>query len=70
MCEVWVSDKSDDIYIWIHDDVQDGGYKIFDSLEQMILMIAKIEYEEEDFDGVEEIVLSEEFLTALKAIQK
>ena len=67
---ICISDKSDDIYIWIHDDVQDGVYKIFDSLEQMILMIAEVEYEEEDFDGVEEIVLSEEFLTALKAIQK
>ena len=47
-------------------------YKIFDSLEQMILMITKIEYEEEDFDEdeVEEIVLSDEFLTALNAIKK
>lgn len=67
---ICINDNSDDVYIWIHDDVQDGVYKIFDSLEQMILMIAKIEYEEEDFDEVEEIVLSEEFLTALKAIQK
>ena len=60
------------IYIWIHDDVQNGVYKIFDSLEQMILMITKIEYEEEDFDEdeVEEIVLSDEFLTALNAIKK
>ena len=59
-------------YIWIHDDVQNGVYKIFDSLEQMILMITKIEYEEEDFDEdeVEEIVLSDEFLAALNAIKK
>ena len=38
----------------------------------MILMITKIEYEEENFDEdeVEEIVLSDEFLTALNAIKK
>lgn len=69
---ICINDNSDNVYIWIHDDVQNGVYKIFDSLEQMILMITKIEYEEEDFDEdeVEEIVLSDEFLTALNAIKK
>lgn len=59
------------IYIWLHDEAQNGVYKIFDSLEQMILMITQIEYKEDDLGVIEEeMVLSDEFLAALNAIKK
>lgn len=60
--------ESSAIYIWLHDELENGVYKIFDSLEQMILMITQIEYQEDDL-GIEEMVLSEEFFIALNAIK-
>lgn len=68
---ICINGSSDDIYIWLHDEAQNGVYKIFDSLEQMILMITHIEYKEDDLGVIEEkMVLSDEFLAALNAIKK
>ena len=53
----------------MHDD-QNSIYKIFDSIEQMIMMISAIEKEELDSEDLgiiwEELEFSDEFLTALE----
>lgn len=43
--------QTSNIYIWIHDDVQNCPYKIFDSIEQMIMHITKVNRDEDDFSG-------------------
>lgn len=67
---ICMSNTSDGIYMWIHDNENDIAYKIFDSIEQMLLMITQNENVEEDLGVIEEdIVMSDEFLAAINKLK-
>ena len=67
---ICISNNSEYIYLWIHDDIKNKPYKIFDSIEEMIMMIKKYDYEEKEIGVISEnVVLSEEFFAALNALK-
>lgn len=67
---ICMSNSSNGIYMWIHDNGNGTPYKIFDSIEQMILMITRNEVVEADLGVIEEeIVMSDEFLAALNRLK-
>ena len=54
------------IFIWLHDECGDDLFKIFDSLEELIMSIEEIEDIDESVEFLSgEIEMSEEFLEAL-----
>lgn len=67
---ICMSNTLDGIYMWIHDNENDTAYKIFDSIEQMVLMITHNENVEDDLGVIEEdVVMSDEFLAALNKLK-
>ena len=67
---ICMSNSSNGMYMWIHDNGNGTPYKIFDSIEQMILMITRNEVVEADLGVIEEeIVMSDEFLAALNRLK-
>lgn len=68
---ICINGNTDYVYMWIHDDLQNVAYKIFDSFEEMIMMVKKIDYKDEDLGVISaNVVFSEEFQEALKAMKE
>lgn len=67
---ICMNKNSDCIYLWIHDEIRNVPHRIFDSLEEMIMMIEKCDHEEEELGVIsEKVVLSDEFFAALNAMK-
>lgn len=69
---ICIDDKTENIYLWIHDDVQNMPFQIFDTFEEMIMGIKKVDEDKSKELGVDiaDVKFSDEFYEALKAMKK